>query len=262
MKRVKYPKAINTAILSKKKQNSQPEVLWRLYIKPVEIELLQKASDFGVKGLDISEKVAGFFAQVFKEPITELAGMLTDRLKFARWKRLVDMEDQVNEILKARGLSDTRSVPPKLALPLLQEASLEDDADLQQLWNRLLANAMDPSFSDDIRVGFVDMIKGLTARDAQILNSLYQALKGEGHLYPLEKVIQYSVEKEQIMQELSISEADYQVSAFNLMRIQCIAPSVIKAGFSFKNGPATIYKGIDAVTLTPLGVKFAQACME
>lgn len=224
---------------------------------------VQKASDLGVKAIETSEKVGGFFAQVFKEPITEVAGMLTDRLKFSRWKRLVEMQDQVNEVLTSRGITDTRSVTPKLALPLLEEASLEDDATLQQLWNHLLANAMDPSFSGDIRMGFVEMIKGLTALDAQILNFFYSVLKRESRLSPLEGVIQYSLKKEQIMQALNISEADYQVCAFNLMRVQCIAPAVIKAtGISFGDEPTTIYKGIDAVTLTPLGVRFAQACME
>lgn len=224
---------------------------------------VQKASDFGIKTLETSEKVGGFFAQVFKEPITEVAGILTDRLKFARWKRLVEMQSQVNEILSTRGISETRPVPPKLALPLLEESSLEDDSSLQYLWNHLLANAMDPGFSGDLRIGFIEMIKGLTAKDAQVLELFYGILKQENRLAPLESVIQYSLKKEQIMQALSISEADYQVSAFNLMRVQCIAPAVFKAtGISFGDEATTIYKGIDVVTLTPLGVKFAQACME
>ncbi len=224
---------------------------------------VQKASDLGVKAIETGEKVGGFFAQVFKEPITEVAGILTDRLKFARWKRLVEMQSQVNEILSSKKILDTRSVPPKFALPLLEEASLEDDANLQQLWSHLLANAMDPKFAGDLRVGFVEMIKGLTAQDAQILAFFYGVLKRENRLAPLEGVIQYSLKKEQIMQALAISEADYQVSAFNLMRIQCIAPAVLKTtGISFGDEATTIYKGIDAVTLTPLGIKFAQACME
>jgi hypothetical protein len=224
---------------------------------------VQKASDLGLKALETTEKVGGFFAQVFKEPITEVAGMLTDRLKFARLRRLIDMQSQVNEILSNRLISETRTVSPKLALPLLEEASLEDDADLQQLWNHLLVNAMDPSFEGDLRIGFVEMIRGLTALDAKLIEFFFQLLKREGRLLPLESVIQYSLKKEQIMQALSISEADYQVSAFNLMRVQCIAPAVLKnTGISFGDEATTIYKGIDAVTLTPLGVRFAQACME
>ena len=106
------------------------------------------------------------------------------------------------------------------------------------------------------------MIKGLTALDAGILEFFYKALKSEDHLTPLEGVIQYSRKKEQFMQALNITEADYQVSAFNLMRIQCIAPVVHKStGMNFGGGGST-YMGVDVVTLTPLGVKFAQACME
>lgn len=224
---------------------------------------VQKTSDLGVKVIETTEKVGGFFAQVLKEPITEVAGMLTDRLKFARWKRLVEMQEQVNRILDARKITDTRPVPPKLALPLLEEASLEDDANLQVLWNNLLANAMDPKFTDDLRMGFVEMIRGMTAQDARITKFFFDVLKREGKLSPLEQIIQHVLKKEQIMGALSITEAEYQISAFNLMRIQCLAPAVLKTpGISFGGEATTIYKGIDAVTLTPLGVKFAQACME
>lgn len=225
---------------------------------------VQKASELGTKTLETSEKVGGFFAQVFKEPITEVAGMLTDRLKFARWRRLVEMQEQVNKILDDRKISETRAVPPKLALPLFEEASLEDDVSLQMLWNRLLANAMDPNFvKDDLRIGFIEMIKGLTALDTKILKFFFDVLKREGKLSPIEGIILYSLKKEQIIQAINTTEADYQISAFNLMRIQCLAPAVIKtSGISFGGEATTIYKGIDAVTLTPLGVKFVQACME
>lgn len=65
------------------------------------------------------------------------------------------------------------------------------------------------------------------------------------------------------MQIVGIDESTYQLSIYNLMRMQCIGPAVLK-NESMKMGTeaATIYKGVDAVVLTPLGVKFIEACIK
>lgn len=223
---------------------------------------IQEAAKLGEKGLDIADKAGSFFAKVFKEPINEISGMVTDKLRFIRWKRMVQMADEVNKILEEKKVIDTRAVPPKIALPILEEASLEDDPNLQYLWNHLLANAMNPKFNDELRYGFIEMIKEITAIEARLLNEFYEVLRRDGKLRPLSDVFQYSLTKEQIMQVLGISPDVYAISVNNLMRMQLLAPAILKGGVKMGPEPLTIYKGIDAVTLTPLGVKFVEACIK
>ena len=223
---------------------------------------VQSVAKLGDKALETSQKVGGFFARVFKAPIEEVSGMVTDKLRFVRWRRLVAMSDEVNAILADRGVADTRTVPPKLALPIFEEASLEEDKQLQGLWNHLLANAMDPKFNGELRYGFVDMIKNITGIEASILDLFYQILKNEGHVSDLTAITSYRLKKEQIMELVAIDGPTYQVSIYNLMRMQCVAPAVITtSGIMFGDEPTTIYKGTDAVVLTPLGVKFVEACI-
>jgi hypothetical protein len=223
---------------------------------------VQSVAKFGDKALETSQKVGGFFARVFKEPIQELSSMITDKLRFVRWQRLVLMADEVNKILEYRGVTGTRSVPPKLALPIFEESSLEHDPSLQDLWNHLLANAMDPQFNGELRYGFVDMIKNISGIEAKIMNNFYEILKREGHAADLSKITDYHLKKEQIMQMVGIDETTYQVNIFNLMRMQCIGPAILTGdGIRFGEEPITIYKGSNAVVLTPLGVKFVEACM-
>jgi len=223
---------------------------------------IQEAAKLGEKGLDIADKAGSFFAKVFKEPINEISGMVTDKLRFIRWKRMVQMADEVNKILEEKKVIDTRAVPPKIALPIFEEASLEDDPNLQYLWNHLLANAMNPKFNDELRYGFIEMIKEITAIEARLLNEFYEVLRRDGKLRPLSDVFQYSLTKEQIMQVLGISPDVYAISVNNLMRMQLLAPAILKGGVKMGPEPLTIYKGIDAVTLTPLGVKFVEACIK
>ncbi len=224
---------------------------------------VQSVAKFGDRALETSQKVGGFFARVFKEPIQEVSGMVTDKLRFVRWRRLVAMSDEVNGILTARGVQDTRAVAPKLALPILEEASLEEDSKLQHLWNHLLANAMDPKFNGELRYGFIEMIKSITGIEAAILNMFYEILEREGHTADLTTITQYHLKKEQIMSMVGIDGPTYQVSIYNLMRMQCIGPAIITSkGIMLGDEPSTIYKGTDAVVLTPLGVKFVEACIQ
>jgi len=189
--------------------------------------------------------------------------MITDKLRFVRWKRLANMADEVNAILVQKGITATRAIPPKIALPLIEQASLEEDPDLQTLWNHLLANAMDPSFNDEIRYGFIDMIKNITGMEAALLNTLYDALRSENGLRPLAQVYSWSFKKEAIMGRLNLDAETYSVAANNLMRMQLISPAILKStGVAIGGEPVTTLKGIDQVTLTPLGVKFVEACIE
>ncbi len=223
---------------------------------------IQETAKLGTKGLDTAKKAAGFFAKVFKGSVEEIAGIVTDKLRFVRWMRLVQMSDEVEQILQEKGVTDTRAVPPKLALPIFEDASLEDDPNIQHMWNHLLANAMNPDFNSEIRYGFLDMIKGITAKEAMLLNKFYGSLRSENKVRPLSRLVDYSITKEQLMQALEMSEDDYAVAAHNLMRLQLTAPAVLTGGVKMGSEPLTVYKGIDAITLTPLGALFVEACID
>lgn len=233
---------------------------------PEEIsKVVQSVAMFGEKSLEVSQKVGEFFARVFKEPIAEISTMVTDKLRFVRWRRLVQMTDEVNKILESRGVKETRAIPPKLALPIFEEGSLEEDSSLQHLWNHLLANAMNPDFNDEIRQGFIDIIKNITGIEALILEHFYEILKKKGLLQNIGEITKHFLRKEQIKQLVNIHEEQYQVSIHNLMRMQCIGPAVLKANglsITFSNEPTMIYKGTEAIVLTPLGVKFIEACIK
>ena len=70
------------------------------------------------------------------------------------------------------------------------------------------------------------------------------------------------LKKEQIVDALKMSPDQYAESANNLIRMQLVGPAVLKGGVKMGPEPLTIFKGIDAVTLTPLAVKFVEACMK
>ncbi len=219
-----------------------------------------EAFKFGTKALETTEKLVSFVAKVFKEPIRDAVGIIGDRLKFMRWERQTRLADRVNEILAQRGVTETRAVPLKLALPVFENASLEDNDELQDLWAKLLANSMDPNFTKEIRYAYLEIIKSLTPLDVRILYVFYNTLSNMK--IDWDNMTNYMVEKEQICKDLSISPQDYDVSMYNLFRVQCLGPAIRTGGVKLGTEPLTIYKGIDAVVMTPLGKSFVEACIK
>ena len=77
------------------------------------------------KALEVADKLGGFVAKVIGEPLESAVGMLSDRLRFMRWERQLRMVDRCEEIIRKRRIEGkTRPVPPKLALPIMENASL------------------------------------------------------------------------------------------------------------------------------------------
>jgi hypothetical protein len=74
--------------------------------------------------------------------------------------------------LRARGIEVTRPVPPKVAIPLIEAAAIEDEPDLMALWAELLANAMDPD-RPKVPRRLVSILEELTADDAAALAKLF-----------------------------------------------------------------------------------------
>ncbi|MCE5270808.1 DUF4393 domain-containing protein [bacterium] len=222
---------------------------------------VQEAAKLGNVSIDTVQKIGGFIAKVFKEPFAELSGIVTDRLKFIRWQRLLKMVDDVNRKLTEKGITNTRAVPPKLALPIFEESSLEEDDNLHSLWSNLLANAMDPNFDNEIRYGYVEMIKNITPTEAQILKCIYDQLNLHGLLDDTLSIVKDNwISKYDLLKFVNIDDNAYEVSMSNLMRIQCI--SLLKQSTNAGLGPF-ISKTMELETfaLTPLGLKFIEACI-
>src|SRR5687768_13852787 len=125
-----------------------------------------ETAKFGTQTVKTTEKILGFVSKVIKEPAEITSGIIGDRLRLFRWERQVAYTDKVNGLLSARGVTETKAVLPKFALPIIENASLEDDDDLQALWAKLMANAMDPKSQVSLQMSFIDILKNLTILDA------------------------------------------------------------------------------------------------
>lgn len=232
-----------------------------------EIEAVSKAiaesAKFGTTSIKATEKMLVFISKILGNPIEEAAGLIGDKLQYIRWQRQVRMVDEVNKILISKGLDKTRAIPPKFALPMLEQASLEEDDYLQDIWCKLIANSLDPNFDSEIRYAFIEIIKSLTSLDAKILKSVYDEVsnKSDSTITQMSKI---SLDVETINKYLDASEDELDISFNNLMRVQCLRnPSLENSIFVSEQGEFVFTKnGKMHVALTSLGIVFIKICIE
>lgn len=123
------------------------------------------------KGIDAAVGAGRFAKLVFGDLIVDAVGLLGDRLKFYRLERWHRLAASTEKRLLESGV-EVRPVPPKVAIPLIEHATLEDDDNLQDMWAELLATAMTDG-EQDIEKKFVSVLAELSLEDAMVLRRLY-----------------------------------------------------------------------------------------
>lgn len=123
------------------------------------------------------------------EPIRDIVNRITGPLAdeigeslalIARPYRIalgVKMLQKTQRMVKEAGMP-AQPVPPRLFLPMLEAASIENDEDLHTRWAALLANAATSPGS--VHPSYIEMLKQLDPQDAALLDKLYDHFEETG----------------------------------------------------------------------------------
>jgi hypothetical protein len=104
--------------------------------------------------------------------------MLSDHLRVVRFERQVRLWDRVRHFLAERGMdAPTRTIGLNIGLPLIENATLEGDDGLQDVWARLLVNGGDTNSGIELRRAFVSVLAEMTAFDVRNLAASEGAIK-------------------------------------------------------------------------------------
>jgi hypothetical protein len=107
--------------------------------------------------------------------------MLEDRLSVIWFERRVGLWERVRQFCADRGIpGPTRKIPLNIGLPLLENATLEEDDDLQDVWARLLVNSADASSGIEPRRAFGSVLAEMSAFDVQNLAMIESASRSKG----------------------------------------------------------------------------------
>ena len=186
------------------------------------------------KTTDLARDFGGFIAKFVSGPLEQGVGVFEDRLRYMRWERQVRLMQRVQTIMEELGeLSPTKPIPLKLAVPLFQAATLEDDDYLQDMWANLLVNSAVSKQGIELRRAYIDILERLSPLEALILEKLCalheDELQGNGI------ITGYLPERAEVFLEGDDNQAiqpnqEVTLALSNLARLGCVVPQLTWGG--------------------------------
>lgn len=197
------------------------------------------------------DEIAAFFDGVIPEFVKDGGGILSDTVKFWRFKNAVNIVIKSKTLITDSGLTK-KEVPLKVLLPLLENATLEEEEQMQNKWSNLLANAI--TGAKNINPNYAEILKELAPLEVALLDKIFDEIKEKS--YEDRKNIQFSKNKICEIFDLSSEQADLIIeNLYRLNLFQAPAGHGIAVGeYKFALRTTEIFE------FTTLGFKFVEAC--
>ena len=241
-----------------------------------EKDLVKAAIEPLVKPIaDLVDKLAGPMA-------TEIGSTLGDTARVYRFKRAVKLFEEVKKIAEEAGF-EPQAVRPKLLLPVLDHASIEDDDDMGTRWAALLANAANPDADVEVEASFPEILNQLSPDQAKLLDRIFndtlahhEKFRGVAGPHPayMQVVSPFTLSRsglEAIYTGLGLTDQKlpmtwdsgpeassalvrFQTDIDNLIRLELLR----SAAENFSETTGT--RPVDSYSVSALGVKFVAAC--
>lgn len=211
------------------------------------------------QAIGAAEKVGGFIAKYIAGSVEQGLGIVEDKLRYMRWERQERMMLRAGELLASLGLqAPSRPVPMKIAIPIFQGASMEEDDSLQDRWAALLVNAANAQSGVEVQPSFTAILGQLSTLDAQILDAVYsvsvEAAQDRGiWTADLPKTARARTQEDDSANsrgEAPVISDEVKLSIGNLVRLGCL-----KMASTWGGGETFI-----AANQTVLGAAFVRAC--
>jgi hypothetical protein len=198
------------------------------------------------------KEVSDFFGGIVPNFVKEGGGILTDTVRFWRWKNQVNIIQKAKEKVEKSGLNK-KQVPLKILLPLIENSALEEEDLIQEKWANILANAI--TAEKDIKPNYAEILKELSSLEIIILDKLFDESNKEQD-YKKRRQLQFSKKKISEIFKLSSEQADLIIE--NLYRLNlCQAPAghgVVVGEYKFALRTTEVFE------FTTFGYHFVQSC--
>lgn len=199
------------------------------------------------------KEVSNFFGGIIPDFVKEGGGILTDTVRFWRWKNQVNIIKKAKEKIEKSDLTK-QQVPLKILSPILENSSLEEEEIIQDKWSNLLANAI--TGQNNINPNYTEILKELSSLEVAILDKLFDATSQEAD-YKKRKSMQFS--KEKIIEIFKISDEKSDLVIENLYRLNLCQPPASHGGIAIGKYPIMIRTN-DFFEFTTFGYHFVKAC--
>lgn len=193
------------------------------------------------------EEVSSFLGKITPDFVEEAGGIIHDQVRYWRWKNQIKIVKKAEDLLQKEPL--LHKVSLKVLVPLIENASLEDEDSLQNKWAAMLANAA--TQSQTVLPLFPALLKELSSIEVLILDNLYEVY-AELQTQPVQ------FDKNKIKTNSSIKDDEIDVIVENLFRLNiCSSPGSV--GSLIGDYPFSVHTN-EIFELTALGIAFIKSC--
>lgn len=160
---------------------------------------------------------------------------------------------------KRSSISKEIPLPPKYLFEILGNAFMEEEDEVQDLWDNLLSNWQFSENRTDIAMMYIEILKNLSKNEIRILSAIHTSLDRNNHRYNKNFYVYGNVVRE----HLCLSKEEYELAMLNLFRLYCCE------GFhqeitAMHFGNITIQTNgcIKKISITALGYKLLDMILE
>ena len=164
------------------------------------------------------EEIQTFLNVIVPTFVREGGGIISDTVKFWRWKNLVRIVKKAKDFIEEEEISP-QEVPLKTTIPLLEGATLEEDASMQERWAALLSNAI--AGNKDVTPSYVSILSELSPMEAMLLDKIYDEAQ---KIDDPEKRKNLQFSKEKVAKGFAISTTEAEIMIENLFRLGLCTP--------------------------------------
>lgn len=192
---------------------------------------IESGAKLGIELIKTTRDFAGFCAKLTGLTDDSIIGLINDKIQFFRYSRQLRVAEQYNE--KSTGQTYA-PLPPKFLIPIIENASLEEDDNLQDLWINLLVNWTNKEKIESRKMTYVDILKNLSSCDMYILNDIYKEVQNNNST----QVTFFAKDRESISMKSyndihvttdyyneGVLGYEYYESVDNLIRLGCVRES-------------------------------------
>ncbi|RTD84039.1 DUF4393 domain-containing protein [Variovorax atrisoli] len=124
--------------------------------------------------VEAGRAVGRYLGTMLAGSVEQIVGIWEDKLKYRRWESQVKLLQKAEQMRVDAGMHGKPiPLPLKLAVPLLEGASIEDDDSLLDRWAALLVNSTSSENKVDLQTVYIDILSGLSPLEAKILDAVY-----------------------------------------------------------------------------------------
>lgn len=140
-----------------------------------EAKAVQEMSKTTSNAIDATKDFGGFISKFISGSLEQWFAIKEDDLKYKRWENQQKLIMKAEQFMKDSGIVEpTRIIPLKIAVSWAQNASLEEDEQLQDAWARLLVNFGNKDSNIEPQMMYIDILNRLSPLEAKILERIYR----------------------------------------------------------------------------------------